>query len=77
MKVPTKPTHTHLLDEARDAARAYQAMCAIYRIGGRPTEALFSRLKTAHEAIARWNEADKVKPCVAACKAELARRGKT
>jgi hypothetical protein len=58
-KVPEKPTHTHLLDEARDAARAYQAMCAVYRIGGRPTEALFKRLEKAHAAIDRWNEAEK------------------
>lgn len=59
MKVPEKPTHTYLLDEARHAARTYQQMCAIYRIGGRPSEALFKRLAKAHAAIDRWNAAER------------------
>ncbi len=55
MKVPAKPTPAHMLDEARDAARAYQAMCAICRISGRPTVKLFKRLEKARAAINRWD----------------------
>ncbi len=57
MKVPEpkKPTHSHLIDEARDAARAYQTLCAHLRIGKSPSEALFKRLEKARKAINRWN----------------------
>lgn len=60
MKVPEppKPTHSHLLDEARDAARAYQMLSAHLRIGKTPSEALFKRLEKAKAAINRWNETE-------------------
>lgn len=57
MKVPeTKPTHSYLIDEARDAARAYQQLAMCYRIGKTPSEALFKRLEKAKAAINRWDE---------------------
>jgi len=58
MKVPTKPTVTHLIDEARAAARAYQSLAVCYRIGKQPSEKLFAQLKKANAAIQRWDAAD-------------------
>lgn len=55
MKNPDpKPIHSHLLDEARDAAKAYQELCNHYFTGTTPSEELFRRLAKARKAISRW-----------------------
>jgi len=38
-------------DRLRDAALAYQELATCYRIGKRPTEKLFERLRRAHAAL--------------------------
>jgi hypothetical protein len=61
MKVPEpgKPTHSYLLDEARDAARAFYELAQLPNARKASNE-LLARVLKAGEAVEKWNKAVKL-----------------
>lgn len=56
MKVPTKPTVTHLIDEAREAAKAFHDLSECERHGQVPSDTLISQLVKSRQAMLRWEK---------------------